>query len=260
MENKIKKLLEFLEESNNIVFFGGAGVSTESGIPDFRSKNGLYNQMNIQSRKFGPEYFLSRECLYNDSKVFYEFYRENMDVRGYEPNITHKVLAKLEELGKIKAVVTQNIDGLHQKAGSKNVFEIHGTTQKCNCNVCKKIYDKDYIFKTTESVPKCECGGIIRPSITLYGEKLPKDAVEKSCQVISEADMLIIAGTSLSVYPALNFINEFEGNHIVVINKEELDLHLDKDNDLFFCESMGTIFEEIDKYIEEKNYEQTYDR
>lgn len=165
-----EQLREYIEESNNIVFFGGAGVSTESGIPDFRSKDGLYNQHNIQFEKYNPEYLLSRECLYNNPKVFYEFYRQKMDTRNIEPNITHKVLAKMEEIGKLKAIVTQNIDGLHQKAGSKNVFEIHGTTQRNYCSKCKMEYHSDFLFNTKDAIPKCECGGLIRPDVTLYGE------------------------------------------------------------------------------------------
>lgn len=147
-----EKLREYIEESNNIVFFGGAGVSTESGIPDFRSKNGLYNQHDVQFDKYEPEYLLSRECLYNNPKVFYEFYRQKMDTRNIEPNITHKVLVKMEEIGKLKAIVTQNIDGLHQKAGSKNVFEIHGTTQRNYCSKCKMKYHSDFLFNTKDAV------------------------------------------------------------------------------------------------------------
>lgn len=187
-----EKLREYIEESNNIVFFGGAGVSTESGIPDFRSKNGLYNQHDIQFEKYNPEYLLSRECLYNNPKVFYEFYRQKMDTRNIEPNITHKVLAKMEEIGKLKAIVTQNIDGLHQKAGSKNVFEIHGTTQRNYCSKCKMEYHSDFLFNTKEAIPKCECGGLIRPDVTLYGENLPNEAVNGAVEAISNADMLII--------------------------------------------------------------------
>lgn len=166
-----EQLKKYIEESNNIVFFGGAGVSTESGILDFRSKNGLYNQHDIQFDKYEPEYLLSRECLYHNPKVFYEFYRQKMDTRNIEPNITHKVLAKMEEAGKLSAIITQNIDGLHQKAGSKNVFEIHGTTQRNYCSKCGKEYNSDYIFDTNETIPKCECRGLIRPDVTLYGEK-----------------------------------------------------------------------------------------
>ncbi len=250
MENEIQKLLNFIEESDNIVFFGGAGVSTESGIPDFRSKEGLYNQHDIQFEKYSPEYLLSNDCLFQHPKVFFEFYRQKMDTRTIEPNITHKVLAKLEKTGKLKAVVTQNIDGLHQLAGSKAVYEIHGTTKRNYCHICKKKFPEDYLFTSTEPIPKCECGGMVRPYVTLYGEGLPETAVENAIYAISKADMLMIAGTSLQVYPAASFIRYFRGKHIVVINKEELRISLDKDKDLFICEAMGNVFEKIDEYIE----------
>lgn len=250
MQNKIEKLLEYIKESNNIVFFGGAGVSTESGIPDFRSKDGLYNQHDVQFDKYNPEYLLSRDCLYNNPKVFYEFYRQKMDVRDIEPNITHKFLAQLEQMGKLKAVVTQNIDGLHQKAGSKNVYEIHGTTQKNYCSRCKAGYHKDFLFNTAKAIPKCECGGLIRPDVTLYGEQLPKEAVNNAIAAISNADMLIIAGTSLQVYPAANFVYDFSGKHIVVINKEQLKITLNDEVDLFICDSMGKVFEEVEKLLQ----------
>lgn len=243
------KLREYIEESNNIVFFGGAGVSTESGIPDFRSKDGLYNQHDVQFDKYEPEYLLSRECLYNNPKVFYEFYRQKMDTRNIEPNITHKVLAKMEEIGKLKAIVTQNIDGLHQKAGSKNVFEIHGTTQRNYCSKCKKEYHSDFLFDTKETIPKCECGGLIRPDVTLYGENLPNDAVNGAVEAINNADMLIIGGTSLKVYPAANYISYFSGRHLVVINREKIQVLMNKDTDLIIVDSLGNVFSEIDKWM-----------
>ena len=249
MQDKIEKLLKYIKDSNNIVFFGGAGVSTESGIPDFRSKDGLYNQHDIQFDKYKPEYLLSRDCLYNNPKVFYEFYRQKMDTRNIGPNITHRVLARLEKMGKLKAIVTQNIDALHQKAGSNNVYEIHGTTQRNYCNKCKKVYDSDFLFSTTMSIPKCECGGLIRPDVTLYGENLPDDVVENAIRAIESADMLIIAGTSLQVYPAADFIYNFCGKHLVVINKEEVKIQLNKETDLFICEAMGKVFAEIEKII-----------
>lgn len=243
------KLREYIEESNNIVFFGGAGVSTESGIPDFRSKDGLYNQHDVQFDKYEPEYLLSRECLYNNPKVFYEFYRQKMDTRNIEPNITHKVLAKMEEMGKLKAIVTQNIDGLHQKAGSKNVFEIHGTTQRNYCSKCKKEYHSDFLFNTKETIPKCECGGLIRPAVTLYGENLPNDAVNGAIRAIRDAEMLIIGGTSLKVYPAANYISYFSGRHLVVINKEKIQVLLYGETDLMIVDSLGNVFSEIDKWM-----------
>ena len=252
MQNKIEKLLKYIEESNNMVFFGGAGVSTESGIPDFRSKNGLYNQHDIQFDQYDPEYLLSRECLYNNPNVFYEYYRQKLDTRNIEPNITHNVLAKLEEMGKLKSIVTQNIDGLHQKAGSKTVAEIHGSTQRNYCHKCKKEYHKDFIFNSTQAIPKCECGGLIRPDITLYNERLPDDAVSQAFNAIINADMLIVAGTSLQVYPAANFIYDFCGDHLVVINNEKLKVQLNDDTDLFICESLGNVFHAIQNYGKDK--------
>ena len=155
MKNKIEILKNFINESENIVFFGGAGVSTESGVPEFRSKDGLYNQRDIKFEKYSPEYLLSHTCLVRDTEVFYEYYRQKMDARGVEPNITHKVLARWEEEGKLSAVVTQNIDGLHQKAGSKCVYELHGTTLRNYCNICNKEYESDYIFECKEYIPRC---------------------------------------------------------------------------------------------------------
>jgi len=250
MTNKqLEKLKEYINESRNIVFFGGAGVSTESGIPDFRSKDGLYNQHDVQFEKYEPEYLLSRDCLYNNPKILYEFYRQKMDTRNVGPNITHKVLAKMEEMGKLKAVVTQNIDGLHQKAGSKNVFEIHGTTQRNYCSKCKMEYHSDFIFNTKEAIPKCECRGLIRPDVTLYGENLPKDAVNNAIKAICDADCLIIGGTSLKVYPAASFISYFSGKHLIVINKEKLDVSLNEDTDLMIQDSLGNVFSKIEKIL-----------
>lgn len=246
--NKIDLLVQYIKESRNIVFFGGAGVSTESGIPDFRSKDGLYNQHDVKFDKFNPEYLLSRECLYNNSKVFYEFYRQKLDVREYEPNITHVALAKLEEIGKLSAVVTQNIDGLHQKAGSKNVYEIHGTTQRNYCSKCGMEYHKDYIFNTDKSVPVCECRGLIRPDVTLYGENLPDKTVNEACAKIFDAEMLIIGGTSLAVYPANTFVNYFRGRHLVVINNEDIHIRLGED-DLMIKDSLGNVFSEVLKKL-----------
>lgn len=252
-EEMKNKLQTYIKESKNIVFFGGAGVSTESGIPDFRSKDGLYNQHDVQFDMYIPEYLLSRECLYNNPKVFYEFYRQKMDTRNIEPNITHKVLAELEKIGKLSAVITQNIDGLHQKAGSKKVFEIHGTTQHNYCVKCKKEVDKDFIFTNTDPIPKCpDCHRPIRPDVTLYGEDLPKEAVNGALHALYEADMLIIGGTSLSVYPAASFITEFSGDHLVVINKEPLNIVLNDNTDLVIIDSLGNVFSEIEKMLQEE--------
>lgn len=176
----------------------------------------MYNQHDVQFDKYEPEYLLSRECLYNNPKVFYEFYRQKMDTRNIEPNITHKVLAKMEQIGKLEAIVTQNIDGLHQKAGSKNVFEIHGTTRRNYCSKCKMEYHPDFIFNTKDAIPKCECRGLIRPDVTLYGENLPTKAVDNSLSAISHADMLIIGGTSLQVYPAATLFPILQGNILLL--------------------------------------------
>lgn len=247
-----RRLKEYILESNKIVFFGGAGVSTASGIPDFRSKDGLYNQHDIQFDKYEPEYLLSRDCLYNNPKVFYEFYRQKMDTRNIEPNITHYVLAKMEEIGKLKAIVTQNIDGLHQKAGSKTVYEIHGTTSRNYCSKCKMEYHSDFLFNTKEAIPKCECGGLIRPAVTLYGEELPNEAVNKAIKAIQEADCLIIAGTSLSVYPAADYISEFMGKHIIVINNDPItNIYLGYD-DIQINEDISKVFKYIKTIIEKK--------
>ena len=248
MDTKIKTLINYIKESNNIVFFGGAGVSTESGIPDFRSKDGLYNQHDVQFEQYSPEYLLSHSCLYNEPKVFYEFYKQKMDARNFEPNITHKVLAKLEEAGKLKAVVTQNIDGLHQKAGSKEVYEIHGTTHRNYCSKCGAEYHPDFLFDTKEAIPKCECGGLIRPDVTLYEENLPDDAVNKSLNALNKADMLIVGGTSLTVWPASSYISYFAGKYLVVINKEHVSVQLGID-DLMIYGELGYVFNEIDKAL-----------
>lgn len=245
MMEKIEILKNFIKESNNIVFFGGAGVSTESGVPDFRSKDGLYNQRDIRFEKYSPEYLLSHTCLVRDTEVFYEYYRQKMDARHIQPNITHKVLAKWEEEGKLSAIVTQNIDGLHQKAGSKRVYELHGTTMRNYCNQCGKEYESDYIFESKEYIPRCQCGGIVRPYVTLYEEGLPEDAVNGAINTIANADMLIIGGTSLKVYPAASYIQYFIGKHLVVINREKLDVKLDTNNDLFICDSLGSVFKEL---------------
>lgn len=246
MKKKIDKFLQFIEESNRVVFFGGAGVSTESGVPDFRSKDGLYNQHDVQFEKYDPEYLLSHSCLVDHPNVFFEYYRQKMDARHVEPNITHKVLAQMEEDGKLLAVVTQNIDGLHQKAGSKKVYELHGTTLRNYCSWCKKEYPSDYLFETTDAVPKCTCGGVIRPDVTLYEEALSEEAVSGAISAIANTDMLIIGGTSLRVYPAASYVRYFQGKHLVVINREELDVRLDEENDLFIKGSLGEVFGELE--------------
>ena len=214
----IAKLQDLIDNSNYIVFFGGAGVSTESGIKDFRGKNGLYKEKNKYSN-YPPEYLLSNSCLMDDPDLFFNYYKEKMDARSIKPNITHNYLKKLEDNNKLKAIVTQNIDGLHQKAGSKKVLEVHGTTYKCHCMKCNKEYSGDVIFESS-GIPHCSCGGIIRPNVTLYGEMLPED-FDLARIEISKADLLIVAGTSLTVQPASSLLNYFNGKHLVIINEDK---------------------------------------
>lgn len=248
LERDIEKCIRYIEEANHIVFFGGAGVSTDSGIPDFRSKDGLYNQNDVNFSKYTPEYLLSKECLHNNPKVFFEFYRQKLDTRNIEPNITHNVLAEMESIGKLDAVVTQNIDGLHQKAGSKNVFEIHGTTHHNYCSKCHKEYHEDFLFDTKGKIPKCECGGLIRPDVTLYGESLPDKACKNALAAISNADLLIIGGTSMQVYPANTFVSYFRGPRMIVINNEKIDIRLGIDDIALQC-GLGEVFSEIHKKL-----------
>ena len=240
----IQELKKIIDESDNIVFFGGAGVSTESGVPDFRSKDGLYNQKDVRFDMYRPEYLLSHSCLMNEPKVYFEFHRQKMDTRDIEPNNAHKYLAKLEELGKLRGVVTQNIDGLHQKAGSHKVYEIHGSALRNYCLKCGKKYPKDYIFETNEPIPHCDCGGMIRPDITLYEEGLPEDAVSGAVNAIAKADVLIIGGTSLTVYPAASYIDYFRGKYLVIINQSELNIRR-SDNVLIIREKIGQVFTEL---------------
>ena len=241
---EIKRLKELIDESDKIVFFGGAGVSTESGIPDFRSKDGLYNQHDVRFDMYQPEYLLSHSCLVYEPKVYYEFHRQKMDTRNIEPNNAHKYLAALEKTGKLKAIVTQNIDGLHQKAGSKVVYEIHGSALRNYCMSCGKEYPADYIFESTEPIPKCFCGGTIRPDITLYEEGLPDDQVDGAISSIASADMLIIGGTSLTVYPAASFINYFRGRNLVIINQSEIQVS-GAQNTLIIRDKIGKVFTEL---------------
>ena len=241
---EVQKLKEFIDDSNNIVFFGGAGVSTESGIPDFRSKDGLYNQHDVRFDMYQPEYLLSHSCLVYEPRVYYEFHRQKMDTRNIEPNNAHKYLAALEKTGKLKAIVTQNIDGLHQKAGSKVVYEIHGSALRNYCMSCGKEYPADYIFESTEPIPKCSCGGTIRPDITLYEEGLPDDQVDGAISSIASADMLIIGGTSLTVYPAASFINYFRGKNLVIINQSEIQISRAQ-NTLIIRDKIGKVFTEL---------------
>jgi len=217
MEEKIKVLKDWIEHSNNIVFFGGAGVSTESGIPDFRSVDGLYNQ----KYDYPPETILSHTFFWRKTEEFYRFYRDKMIIDGVKPNAAHLKLAEWEAQGKLKAVITQNIDGLHQLAGSKEVMELHGSVHRNYCDKCRAFYGIDAITES-EGVPKCAvCGGVIKPDVVLYEEGLDDMTISKSIQYISNADILIIGGTSLAVWPAAGLIDYYRGNKLVLINKSQ---------------------------------------
>ena len=213
-EEEVRKLQDIIDDSQNIVFFGGAGVSTESNIPDFRSADGLYQQQY----KYSPEQIVSHSFFVRNTEAFYEFYKSKMMFLDAKPNPAHKKLAELEAAGKLSAVITQNIYGLHQAAGSKNVLELHGSIHRNYCQRCHQFYDAAYV-KNAEGIPKCSCGGVIKPDVVLYEEGLDSSIIEKSIHAISMADTLIIGGTSLVVYPAAGFIDYFRGKHLVVINK-----------------------------------------
>ncbi len=211
--DKYEKLQQMIDESNRIVFFGGAGVSTESNIPDFRSADGLYQE----KYQYPPEQVVSHTFFMQKTSLFYDFYKEKMMYLDAKPNKAHLKLAELERAGKLTAVITQNIDGLHQMAGSQNVLELHGSIHRNFCQKCGKFYDAAYVKQAPE-IPKCECGGIIKPDVVLYEEGLDDATIQKSLRAISEADMLIIGGTSLVVYPAAGFIDYFRGKYLVVVN------------------------------------------
>ncbi len=213
-EEEVRKLQEIIDDSERIVFFGGAGVSTESGIPDFRSADGIYHQ----HYKYAPEQVVSHSFFKAHPDVFYDFYKEKMMCLDAQPNPAHRKLAQLEEAGRLTAVITQNIDGLHQKAGSRKVYELHGSIHRNYCQKCGRFYDAAYV-KAAPGIPRCECGGVIKPDVVLYEESLDAVTIQRSIQAISEADTLIIGGTSLVVYPAASFIDYFHGRHLVVINK-----------------------------------------
>ena len=214
MDEKLEQLRQWMKESSRIVFFGGAGVSTESGIPDFRSVDGLYNQ----KYQYPPETIISHSFYVRNPEEFYRFYKDRMLFPDAKPNAAHLALAKLEAQGKLKAVITQNIDGLHQAAGSKEVLELHGSVHRNYCTRCGKFYDLDYVMHS-EGVPKCSCGGAIKPDVVLYEEGLDSEILERSIRYIRTADMLIIGGTSLVVYPAAGLIDYYRGNRLVLINK-----------------------------------------
>ena len=236
--SEIAELQRLIDNSNRIVFFGGAGVSTESGIPDFRSVDGLYNQ----KYDYPPEEILSHTFFERNTEEFYRFYRDKMLCLDKKPNKAHLKLAELEKAGKLSAVVTQNIDGLHQAAGSKRVYELHGSVLRNYCRRCRKFYTAEYI-KESAGVPKCECGGVIKPDVVLYEEGLDDSVVSGALNAIMQADLLIIAGTSLTVYPAAGFIRFFRGDKIVLINRDSTPF--DSQADLVFHDKVGELLDQI---------------
>ena len=238
MEKKIAQLQEIIDRSDNIVFFGGAGVSTESGIPDFRSQDGLYNQ----KYDYPPETILSHTFFMRHPDEFYKFYQDKMLCDTAKPNVAHLKLAELEKAGKLKGVITQNIDNLHQVAGSKKVMELHGSVHRNYCMKCGKFYDAQFILDST-GVPTCECGGIIKPDVVLYEEGLDNQIMSESIQSIRNADMLIIGGTSLAVYPAAGLIDYYQGNKLVLVNKTPTPR--DSMADLVVSGSIGELFDQI---------------
>lgn len=239
MKNKTDRLAEIISESSKIVFFGGAGVSTESGIPDFRSSGGIF----AQPSELPPEEIVSHEYFLAHPESFYKFYRERMLFPEAQPNAAHKYLAKLEKVGKLSAVVTQNIDGLHQAAGSKSVYELHGSVHRNYCMKCGKFFGLDHIVNC-DGAPHCDCGGLIKPDVVLYGEALDDRVVSGAVKAISRADTLIIGGTSLAVYPAAGFIYYFNGKHLVIINKSST--FADSSAELSVNDNIGEVFSALD--------------
>lgn len=241
MDENILKLKKLVSESSNIVFFGGVGVSTESGIPDFRSEQGIYN--TVKNFGYPPEQILSHSFFMKNPEKFYDFYRSTMIYENAKPNLAHLGLAKLEKQGKLKAIVTQNIDGLHQLAGSKTVYELHGSIHRNYCMKCGKFYPLSTITES-KGVPQCkECGGIIKPDVVLYEEGLDEEIINNSIKAIKKADMLIVGGTSLNVYPAASFVNYYDGNKLILINKSKTPY--DRYADLLIHDSIGKVFDEI---------------
>ena len=239
-DQKLNKFADILDSSKYVVFLGGAGVSTESGIPDFRSKNGLYHRKNKKFSAYKPEYLLSYDCLKHKPEIFFDYYRNNLDARAVEPNPAHFKLAEMEERGQLIGVVTQNIDGLHQKAGSKNVQEIHGTIWRNYCVSCGAEYDENYIFDSKDKIPVCEkCGKMVRPDVTLYGEFLPEEAYQNAINMMNSADCLIIGGTSLEVGSAAQLAHLFHGEHLIIINKGKT--KLEGRAELVFHDSIGKV-------------------
>lgn len=238
MNEQIEKLREIVRNSNNIVFFGGAGVSTESGIPDFRSVDGLYNQQ----WQYPPETILSHSFFVRDPEEYYRFHRAKLVVENVKPNRAHLRLAELEKEGKLRAVITQNIDGLHQAAGSKHVLELHGSILRAYCSKCRKPYPAD-VINHGKGVPRCDCGGVIRPDIVLYEESLDQDILSQAVSYIRAADVLIVGGTSLNVYPAAGLINYYRGNKLVLVNLSETPY--DSYADLVIHDRIGEVFDQI---------------
>lgn len=238
MNNNIETFIKWISESDNIVFFGGAGVSTESGIPDFRSPDGLYNQ----KYKYPPETIISHSFYLRNPEEFYRFYKDKMIYPEAEPSITHKALAKLEKEGKLKGVITQNIDGLHQKAGSKNVIELHGSVLRNYCSKCHKFYGVDKILES-DGIPRCDCGGLIKPDVVLYEEGLNEADIDNAVKLIKEADILIVGGTSLGVYPAAGLINYYTKDKLILVNKTATPY--DQRADLLIRDELGRVFSRI---------------
>ncbi len=238
MPSKIETLKSWIEQAHRAVFFGGAGVSTESGIPDFRSVDGLYHQ----KFDYPPETIISRSFFDRRPEEFFKFYREKMLPLGFEPNVTHRVLARLEQEGHLAAVVTQNIDGLHQKAGSRRVFELHGSVLRNHCMRCGRAYPATFI-RDCPGVPRCDCGGIVKPDVVLYEEPLDEKTLTGAVRAISRADLLIVGGTSLTVYPAAGLLRYYGGDRLVLINRDETPY--DSEASLVLHESLGEVFSQL---------------
>lgn len=238
MPSKIETLKSWIEQAHRAVFFGGAGVSTESGIPDFRSVDGLYHQ----KFDYPPETIISRSFFDRRPEEFFKFYREKMLPLGFEPNVTHRVLARLEQEGHLAAVVTQNIDGLHQKAGSRRVFELHGSVLRNHCMRCGRVYPATFI-RDCPGVPRCDCGGIVKPDVVLYEEPLDEKTLTGAVKAISRADLLIVGGTSLTVYPAAGLLRYYGGDRLVLINRDETPY--DNEASLVLHESLGEVFSRL---------------